>query len=111
MLTENSARTQGSGTFSGTFNAQGFDLRVDSLTGNLAFEGVIPGAAVSPLPNLTALAGNHTVLLNAANTFSGDVLLQSGTLQLGNASALGGPAGVFRTTLNPGTLDLNGQAN
>lgn len=109
VLTENS-QAQGNGTFSGTFNAGPYDLGVSSLTGNLTFGGVISGTAVSPLPNLTILAGAHSVILNGANTFSGDVVLESGTLQLGDASALGTSAGAFRTAAGSATLDLNGQA-
>jgi|GEM_PF-6779599 len=107
-LTAN-GQVQGNGTFTGTFDTQTHDLSVNTLTGNMIFNGVISGSASSPLPNLTVLAGNHTVELNAANTFTGDVLLESGTIKLGNATALGSGSGEFRTTLATATLDLNGQ--
>ncbi len=108
-LTAN-GQVQGSGTFVGTFNAQTHDLSVNTLTGDLFFNGAISGTASSPLPNLTVTASSHTVHLNAANSFTGDLLLQSGTLKLGNAGALGVGSGQFRTTLGAAVLDLNGQA-
>lgn len=108
-LTAN-GQVQGNGTFEGTFNAVNHDLSVNTLTGNMIFNGAISGNASSPLPNLTITAGSHTVELNAANSFTGDLILQSGTLKLGNASALGSGSGEFRTTLGAATLDLNGLA-
>ena len=110
-LTAN-GQVQGNGTFEGIFNAVNHDLSVNTLTGNMIFNGAISGNASSSLPNLTITAGNHTVELNAANSFTGDLILQSGTLKLGNASALGSGSGEFRTTttLGAATLDLNGLA-
>jgi autotransporter-associated beta strand protein len=53
-------------------------------------------------------SGLATLAINTANTFSGAVDVQAGTLQTGNASALGST--VAGTTVEPGaTLDLNGQ--
>jgi fibronectin-binding autotransporter adhesin len=77
----------------------------DTLTfgGNYAgtntFSGVISGTG-----NL-ASSGTTTWLLSAANTRSGAVTVNGGTLQAGNASAFGTTTGV---TVNGGTLDLNG---
>lgn len=108
-LTSN-GQVQGSGNFQGTFNAAAHNLTVDSLTGTLTFDGAISGTASSPLPNLTILAGSNAVVLNGNNTFTGDLILDSGTLRLGHANALGDNAGQFRTSLGAVTLDLNGQA-
>jgi len=108
-LTAN-GQVQGNGTFSGTFQTGVHSLTIDSLTGNMVFDGAIAGSATSPLPNLTIVAGTHTVALNGTNTFSGDVILETGTLKLGNASALGSAAGSLRTTLGAVTVDLNGQS-
>ncbi len=54
------------------------------------------------------VAGNtqSTVLMSAANGYSGGTTLTSGTLQVGNASALG----VGQLVVNGGVLDLNAQA-
>jgi fibronectin-binding autotransporter adhesin len=54
------------------------------------------------------LAGPSTLAINTANTFSGLVDVQAGTLQTGNGAALGSTSA--GTTVEPGaTLDLNGQ--
>ncbi|QJE94768.1 beta strand repeat-containing protein [Luteolibacter luteus] len=55
-----------------------------------------------------AKSGSGTVLLSAANTFTGNVTIDGGIVQLGNATALGTVAG--DTIVNDGgTLDLNNQ--
>ncbi len=52
--------------------------------------------------------GSNILLLSGNNTFTGATTISAGTLQLGNANALGTTAGA--TTLVAGaTLDLNGQ--
>lgn len=107
-LTTN-GQVQGSGVFNGTFNAATHNLTVDSLTGDMFFYGAISGSAASPLPNLTVVAGAHTVHLNASNSFTGDLLLETGTLKIGDGHALGTGAGSFRSTLGAVFLDLNGQ--
>src|ERR1035441_7621927 len=54
------------------------------------------------------LSGPSTLAINTANTFSGTVDVQAGTLQTGNGAALGSTAG--GTTVEAGaTLDINGQ--
>lgn len=54
------------------------------------------------------VAGNtqSTVLMSASNSYSGGTTLTSGTLQVGNAAALG----VGQLVVNGGVLDLNAQA-
>ena len=53
-------------------------------------------------------SGPSTLAINTANTFSGTVDVQAGTLQTGNGAALGTTAG--GTTVEAGaTLDINGQ--
>ena len=52
-------------------------------------------------------AGNGSLVLNAANSYSGGTTVSGGTLQLGTAGALGSIDGAL--TVNAGTLDLNGQ--
>ena len=53
------------------------------------------------------LSGPSTLAINTANSFSGAVDIQAGTLQTGNGSALGNAASV--TVENGATLDMNGQ--
>ncbi|MEO8204971.1 MAG: hypothetical protein ABI615_02240 [Chthoniobacterales bacterium] len=54
-------------------------------------------------------AATHAVILSGNNDFTGDIVLEGGTLQIGSATALGSSAGEFRVT-GSGTLDLNGQS-
>jgi autotransporter-associated beta strand protein len=51
--------------------------------------------------------GSGRLNLNAANTFNGGTTVQAGTLQLGNAAALGSSSGSL--TVNGGLLNLNDQ--
>ena len=52
--------------------------------------------------------GANTLTLTGSNTYTGPTMINAGTLQLGNSSALGSTAG--GTTVAAGaTLDLNGQ--
>jgi autotransporter-associated beta strand protein len=52
------------------------------------------------------MAGGGTLLLGAANTYSGNTFISGGTLQLGNAAALPQGANAGNVFLS-GTLDLN----
>src|SRR5208282_1418030 len=54
--------------------------------------------------------GTGILTLSGANTFSGVVNIQNGTLQLNNNSALGPTNGGAVTITNGGTLDLGGPA-
>ena len=47
---------------------------------------------------------NGTTTLSGANTFTGGLTLNTGTLSLGNNAALGGAANIF--TINGGTIDV-----
>jgi autotransporter-associated beta strand protein len=64
----------------------------------LTVGGVIGGGAIT----LTK-AGAGTLTLSGANTFTGGVTLNSGTLNINNTSALGDVTGTF--TINGGTID------
>lgn len=108
-LTANSS-VDGYGTFTGSFNTNSHSLTtIATAGGTLTFDGVISGSAVSPIPSLMVYGSANAVILNGANTFTGDVVLEAGTLQLGNALALGTAAGIFRVN-GASTLDLNGQS-
>jgi autotransporter-associated beta strand protein len=52
-------------------------------------------------------AGSGSLLLNGANSFSGSVVISSGTVVAGNTSALGAANGPTLIT-NQGSLDVNG---
>lgn len=107
-LTAN-ALAVGWGSFTGNFNTNNNTLTVESqFPGQLVFDGVISGSSVSPLPSLSIFGAENTVVLNGNNTFTGDVLVQAGTLQLGHANALGAGSGITRN-VGSATLDLNGQ--
>ena len=56
-----------------------------------------------------AMNGPGFVLLAGPNTYGGGTTVSAGTLQLGNASALGTPSGTLPLQVNGGLLDLNGQ--
>jgi fibronectin-binding autotransporter adhesin len=59
-------------------------------------------------PGALTKAGVGTMLLNAANTYSGGTTVSAGTLRFGDDAALGATTGSL--TLNGGTLDLNGHS-
>jgi autotransporter-associated beta strand protein len=73
--------------------------------GNIYMNGVISGYATFYANGDGS--GNGFVRLAAANTFTGPVTVNSGTLQFGNASAIPSGAGKGDVT-NNATIDLNG---
>ncbi|MCA0014763.1 autotransporter-associated beta strand repeat-containing protein [Mesorhizobium sp. B292B1B] len=81
-----------------------------SLTGNLTLGGTFTGAdnamsgVISGSGNLIS-SGNATWALTGANTRTGTVTVNGGTLRAGSASAFGTTTGI---TTTGGTLDLNG---
>lgn len=79
----------------------------DSLTFGGSFSGVNSfSGVVSGTGNLVSVGAGSWVL-GGANTFTGSVTVNSGTLRAGHASAFGNATGF---TVNGGTLDLNGYA-
>ena len=109
----------GSGTVKGGYNAQPNHtvLVLGAANGSGSFSGVIAdhgGGATRLLTVQKAGAGTQT-LVNA-NTYTGGTIISGGTLQIGNATALGGTfpttAGVNQYPVLVGSgaaLDLNGQ--
>ena len=77
-------------------------IEVVSSTANLTNSGIIIGAAGS-----LKKIGAGTLVLSGANTYTGDSILDTGIVRLGNAAGLGGLAGTGYIT-NNGTLDVNG---
>ena len=75
--------------------------------GNIYVAGVISGIATV---NANGDGnGNGFLRLSAANTFTGPLTINSGTLQLGNAAAIPSGAGKGDVT-NNATIDLNGNS-
>ena len=75
-----------------------FDTQANAVTLN----GIISGGG-----NLTK-NGSGALTLNGANGYTGSTTINSGTVQLGNTTALGASGG--NLTLIAGTLFLNGQS-
>lgn len=69
---------------------------------NISLSGTLSGAGGF------AKAGGGVLTLAAANTFTGAVAVNAGTLAVGNASALG--SGTNALAVNGGTVDLGGYA-
>lgn len=74
---------------------------------NLTLSGAISDESSAAPGGLEIQANTGTVYLNAANTFTGGVTLTSGTLQLGNAAALGAYKSGAVNVVNGGTLNVN----
>ncbi len=71
-----------------------------NLSGSSTFSKVISGSG-----NVSTL-GPGTLILTASNTYSGGTTVGGGTLQVGNAAALGSTSGA--ATISSGVLDLHG---
>ncbi len=95
----------GNGTTSGSLGL-GVVVNNSALVYNLPDDKNVPNN-ISGTGTLTKQSGD-VLTVSGVNTFSGNVLVQTGTLQLGSATALGSTAG--STIVSGGaTLDLNGQ--
>ena len=95
----------GNGTTSGSLGL-GTVANNSALVYNLPDDNTVPNN-ISGTGTLTKQSGN-ALTVGGVNTFSGNVLVQTGTVKLGSATALGSTAG--STTVSGGaTLDLNGQ--
>ncbi len=91
----NTDLTIGSGLTLTTSDAIDFDID-DSRTATI--NAVLAGSGS------LEKQGDYTLVLNAANTFSGTTTITDGTLRLGNAAALGGST--LDWDNNAGTLDI-----
>jgi autotransporter-associated beta strand protein len=97
--------------FGGTITDMNAAAGTSSLTVNQSTTTSFSGAlADGPTRQLALIAtGSGMLTLNSANAYSGGTTIDAGTLQLGNANALGST--VAGTVVAPGAvLDLNGQA-
>lgn len=94
----------GDGTTNGSLGSIAVDdngALVFNRSDDVTMSGVISGSGA------VTQAGAGVLALSGASTFSGGVTIQNGTLQTGNAAALGATSGATVIT-NGGTLDLNG---
>jgi len=113
----NSGSTAGSST--GTVNLTGSSTIVSAGFGGLTVGGAVTnsgyaltvdGAGATTLSGIVSGVGSlikngtGNLILNGANSFSGGVILNSGTLGLGNASALGSISNIV--AINGGTVDV-----
>ncbi|HVU15668.1 MAG TPA: autotransporter-associated beta strand repeat-containing protein [Candidatus Didemnitutus sp.] len=113
----------GSNTVSGNITLAGAST-IDSTSGSLAVTGGISGAnaltfsgsgntTVSGVINNGAAGitktGTGNLTLSGANTFTGPVAVNAGTLTLGASNTL--PTGLSLTLAGAGTLDVNGKSN
>jgi fibronectin-binding autotransporter adhesin len=92
---------------SGNLSLGGFGAHALTLagTGNVGLTGIISdGGAASGI----VMNGTGTLNLAAANTFSGGLTLNSGTVQVSNSQALGAPGNLVQ--FNGSTLNLAGTA-
>lgn len=89
------------------YNLTQLDLQADqtlTLTNSQATNNTL-GAKITGSGNLNISANGVAILANAANDYTGDTTLSSGTLRLGTDNALGHSASL---TMNPNTtLDIN----
>jgi autotransporter-associated beta strand protein len=69
------------------------------VNGNITVTSIISGA------NALTKVGNGTLILSGSNTFTGGLVINSGTVQLGNNNSL---ADVLPVTLNGGTFNTAG---
>jgi autotransporter-associated beta strand protein len=88
------------GTGTVTLGNENLDLGAGNLGSN--FSGVISDTGGGSLTK----QGTGLVVLSGANTYAGGTTVNAGTLQVGNATALGATTGAL--AVNGGTLDLNG---
>lgn len=73
----------GSSTYSGTLTPAGSTYRLGGGGGTLTFSSQLTGA------NALAVSGPGTVVLTTTNTYSSGTSVNSGTLTMGDAAALG----------------------
>ena len=77
-------------------------VSIDTNGQNVTFANPLDATNVGGLSK----SGSGTLILSVANSHSGATTVSGGTLQMGNAGALGVPGG--NLAVNAGTLELNG---
>ena len=90
----------------GTISVSGIVTPSTVTVNNSSGEYIFTGSSIAGLGGITK-SGNGKLTLSAANTFTGKVVVNAGTLAVTNANALGATSG--DTTVNSGaTLDVTG---
>ena len=94
----------GAATYNGVLTPSGTTYRLGgSSGGTLTFASALTGS------NSLAVTGSGIIILTGTNnTFSGGTTVGGGTLQLGNAAALGGSTSAPLVVSSGDTLDLEG---
>ncbi len=83
-------------------------IRVNGTTDALTIVPIIQNYNAGGTASALTKSGLGTLTLSAANTYSGGTTINSGTVKLGNATALGASAGAVSESAGA-VLDLNGQ--
>ena len=98
----------GSGTFSGNITVNettSGNFLLNPLVGStLVFTGDIGGSGGAGVKKI----GSGIVVLSGNNSYTGDTVINVGTLKAGSATALSNGAGKGNLSITGGTFDLNG---
>ena len=93
----------GSGNFALVNGTNAVSLSVTNTYSDTVYSGALQGSLGTLIKS-----GTGMLTLTGSTAFSGGFQVSVGTLQIGNANALGATGTSSVTTLNGGTLDLNG---
>ena len=102
QIGDSSASTLGSGNYSGTVANSG--TLVFSSTANQTLSGLLSGTGA------LVKSSSGTLVLTASNSYSGDVTINAGTLEIGGSGVLEN-GNLASGILNNGTLSINTSAN
>lgn len=112
-LTNNGILNAGSGTLTLAKGSSTGELAIganNEMVLNAASAGITISLPIIGTGGAVTVTGSgaNAVTLSGVNTYTGGTILDAGTLNLGNASALGGTSGPL--TVNGGSLDLGALA-
>ncbi len=79
------------------------NVGIDTGAGDFVYASSVPNVAKGLVKS-----GANMLTLSGSNSYTGGTTIKSGTLQVGNVSALGSSSGAV--AVNGGTLDLNGNS-
>ena len=96
------ASLSGGGSIINSSTANASVLTLSPTAGSTTFSGVIVGGGTNGLINLVMNGPGGAMVLTGQNTYSGGTQITAGTLQVGNANALG----TGGLTANAGVVDL-----
>jgi autotransporter-associated beta strand protein len=112
VLQENTAQNASSMTLENRIDLNGSNrtiftsITTGNATGSATISNIVRNSSTSSPAGLVK-TGSGRLNLNGANTYNGGTTIQAGTLQIGNATALGSTGGSL--TINGGLLNLNDQ--